>query len=63
MDRATQISLTRRVLDFVERSTTELAADVYCNPVSSYTSPEQAARERDLLFRRHPLFFVVPTTQ
>jgi nitrite reductase/ring-hydroxylating ferredoxin subunit len=57
MDRATQVALTRRVLDFVERSTTELAPDVFRNPVSSYSSPEQAARERDLLFRRGPLFF------
>ncbi|HJZ44250.1 MAG TPA: SRPBCC family protein [Hyphomicrobiaceae bacterium] len=59
MDRATQVSLTRRVLDFVERSTTELADDVYCNPISSYASPEQAARERELLFRGHPLFFAL----
>jgi nitrite reductase/ring-hydroxylating ferredoxin subunit len=57
MDHATQVALTRRVLDFVERSTTELADQVHRNPVSSYTSPEQAARERDLFFRGHPLFF------
>lgn len=57
MEHATQVALTRRVLDFVDRNTTELATDVYLNPVSSYTSGELAERERELLFRRHPLFF------
>lgn len=57
MEHATQVALTRRVLDFVDRNTTELADAVYFNPVSTYTSLEQAERERELLFKRHPLFF------
>jgi phenylpropionate dioxygenase-like ring-hydroxylating dioxygenase large terminal subunit len=57
MEHATQVALTRRVLDFVDRNTTELADAVYFNPVSTYTSLEQGERERELLFKRHPLFF------
>jgi phenylpropionate dioxygenase-like ring-hydroxylating dioxygenase large terminal subunit len=54
---ATQVALTRRVIDFVERGTTELAEAVYLNPVSTYACPKQAERERHVLFRGHPLFF------
>jgi phenylpropionate dioxygenase-like ring-hydroxylating dioxygenase large terminal subunit len=57
MQHATQVALTRRVLDFAERGTTQLAEDVYFNPISSYTCPRQAERERELFFRGHPLFF------
>jgi phenylpropionate dioxygenase-like ring-hydroxylating dioxygenase large terminal subunit len=54
---ATQVALTRRVIDFVERGTTELAESVYLNPVSTYACPRQAEREQHVLFRGHPLFF------
>ncbi len=57
MEHAMQVALTRRVLDFVSRNTTELADAIYLNPVSTYTCPQQAEREREVLFRRHPLFF------
>jgi len=57
MEHATQVALTRRVLDFVDRNTTELAEAVYLNPTATYTCPKQAERERELLFRGHPLFF------
>jgi phenylpropionate dioxygenase-like ring-hydroxylating dioxygenase large terminal subunit len=57
MQQATQIALARRVFDFVERDTTELADAIFLNPVASYTCPQQAQRERDRLFRDHPLFF------
>ena len=57
MQHATQVTLTRRVIDFVERDTTELAQSVFLNPVSTYTCPEQAQREQHMLFRGHPLFF------
>ena len=45
MQHATQVALTRRVIDFVDRSTTELAPALFLNPVSTYTCPRQAARE------------------
>jgi hypothetical protein len=38
------------VINFVDRNTTELADAVYLNPVSTYTCPQQAERERELLF-------------
>jgi phenylpropionate dioxygenase-like ring-hydroxylating dioxygenase large terminal subunit len=57
MDHATQVELTRRVIGFVDRNTTELADAVYLNPVSTYTSPRHAEEERERLFRGHPLFF------
>jgi phenylpropionate dioxygenase-like ring-hydroxylating dioxygenase large terminal subunit len=57
MEHATQVALTRRVIGFVDRNTTELADAVYLNPVSTYTCPQHAERERELLFRGHPLFF------
>jgi phenylpropionate dioxygenase-like ring-hydroxylating dioxygenase large terminal subunit len=59
MEHATQVALTRRVIGFVDCNTTELADAVYLNPVSTYTSPQQAERERELLFRGHPLFFAL----
>jgi phenylpropionate dioxygenase-like ring-hydroxylating dioxygenase large terminal subunit len=57
MHHSTQVALTRRVVDFVERGTTELGAEVFLNPVSTYTCPEQAAREQQRFFRDQPLFF------
>jgi hypothetical protein len=44
------VALTRRVINFVDRNTTELADAVYLNPVSTYTCPQQDERERELLF-------------
>jgi phenylpropionate dioxygenase-like ring-hydroxylating dioxygenase large terminal subunit len=57
MQHATQVALSRRVFDFVERRTTELADAIYLNPVSTYTCPQQAEREQTVFFRGHPLFF------
>ena len=45
-----------RIFGFLDARTTELGETPYVNPVSSYTSPAQLARERDLLFARQPLF-------
>jgi len=52
---ATQVEIVERFLAHLSAGTTDLAPDVYRNPVSSYTSMEQLALERDLLFRRRPL--------
>ena len=57
MDHATQVELTRRVVGFVEKRTTELAEAVFLNPTTTYTCSTQAAREQELLFRGGPLFF------
>ena len=57
MHHATQVALTRRIVDFVERGTTELGEEVFLNPVATYSCAEQAAREQQRLFRDQPLFF------
>jgi nitrite reductase/ring-hydroxylating ferredoxin subunit len=57
MHHATQVALTRRIIDFVERRTTELGQEVFLNPVATYTCAEQAGREQQTLFRDQPLFF------
>lgn len=57
MHHATQVAITRRVIDFVERGTTELAETFFLNPVTTYTCPEQASREQQAFFRSQPLFF------
>jgi phenylpropionate dioxygenase-like ring-hydroxylating dioxygenase large terminal subunit len=56
MDHATQVALARRLFDFLDRQTTEMASAPYVNAVSTYTSPAQLEREQALLFRREPLF-------
>lgn len=45
-----------RIFRFLDARTTELGEAPYVNPVASYTSPAQLAREKDLLFGRQPLF-------
>src|ERR1700756_3100780 len=59
MHQKTQIELTRRILDFIARRTTELGQAPYPNPVSDYISPEQGARERQMLFREQPILFAM----
>src|SRR5579883_156029 len=46
----------RKLLGYLETRTTAMADGVYRNPVSDYTCPRQLARERDIFFRRGPLF-------
>jgi len=52
MRREDLIVQARKLLGHVENRTTALADGVYRNPVSSYTCPRQAERERELFFRR-----------
>ncbi len=56
MDReALEHSLVRRLLDHIERGTTDLADAVLEVPADTYTSPERLAQEREVLFLDHPL--------
>jgi phenylpropionate dioxygenase-like ring-hydroxylating dioxygenase large terminal subunit len=57
MQHGAQVALTRRLIELAERGATELGDSVFHNPVSSYTCPRQAEREREVLFRGQPLFF------
>jgi phenylpropionate dioxygenase-like ring-hydroxylating dioxygenase large terminal subunit len=56
MDHAAQVRLMERVFGFLDARSTELGAAPFANDVATYTSPEQLARERELLFGREPLF-------
>src|SRR5258708_33096733 len=51
MRRQDQIAEARKLLAHLDQRTTALADAIYRNPVSDYTCPEQAAREREVLFR------------
>lgn len=55
MTRPEQIALLKRLLHHVESRTTAMADAPWRNAVSIYSDPEQAARERELLFRERPL--------
>ena len=55
MDRQGQISLLRRLLQYVDSRTTAMADAPWYNDVSVYSSPAHLAREQEVLFRRYPL--------
>src|SRR5262249_33923496 len=55
MHRAAQIAEARQLLAHLDHRTTALADGIYRNPVTDYTSPEQAARERQLFFHDGPI--------
>ena len=50
MRRHDQIAEAKKLLAHLDRRTTALADAIYRNPVSDYTSPQQAARENEVLF-------------
>lgn len=55
MDRATEIAILKRLLDYVDTGTTAMADAPWENHVTAYTCEKRLARETDLLFRQHPL--------
>ena len=55
MERAEQLSVADRLLDYIDRQTLQLGEDVYRQPVAEYTCQRHAERERDRLFRARPL--------
>ena len=52
MRRQDQIAEARKLLDYIGNRTTALADTVYRNPVTDYTCENQAAREREVFFRK-----------
>lgn len=56
MDRATQITLLKRLLTFVETKTTAMADAPWRNEVASYHCPDRLAAEQAQLFRQRPVF-------
>jgi phenylpropionate dioxygenase-like ring-hydroxylating dioxygenase large terminal subunit len=53
--RQAHIDLLKRLLNHVEPRTTNMADAPWHNDVSIYSDPRQLARERQILFRRHPI--------
>ena len=55
MNHATQVNLIHQIFDAIDRGTPPMAERFTRNDTSAYTSSERAARERDVLFRHHPI--------
>jgi phenylpropionate dioxygenase-like ring-hydroxylating dioxygenase large terminal subunit len=55
MHRQDQVALLQRLLHYVDTKTTALADAPWRNDVTVYSDPAHATRERDILFRQHPL--------
>ena len=55
MKHANQVNLIHQIFDSIDRGTPPMAERFTRNDTSAYTSPERAAREREMLFRRHPI--------
>ena len=50
-----QITQARKLLSSLDTRTTAMADSIYRDPVSDYTCPQQAAREREVFIRRGPI--------
>ena len=55
MDRATEISLLKTLLHYVDTKTTAMADAPWRNEVTAYTCPERHKREEEFLIRKRPL--------
>lgn len=55
MDRAGEIELLKKLLNYIDTGTTALAPEIWQNPVDAYTCPERHKAEEQALFRRRPL--------
>ncbi|MBT5267737.1 MAG: Rieske 2Fe-2S domain-containing protein [Rhodospirillaceae bacterium] len=55
MRRETHGELSERIFALIDGKTTDLAPEVYLNPVEGYTSPEKLEQEMRTLFRQYPL--------
>ena len=54
MRRETHGELSERIFALIDGKTTDLAPEVYLNPVEGYTSPEKLEQEMRTLFRQYP---------
>ena len=55
MKHAIQVNLIHQIFDAIDRGTPPMAERFTRNDTSAYTSPQRAAREREVLFRNHPI--------
>jgi phenylpropionate dioxygenase-like ring-hydroxylating dioxygenase large terminal subunit len=55
MKHSTQVNLIHQIFDAIDRGTPPMAERFTRNDTSAYTAPDRAAREREVLFRHHPI--------
>ena len=55
MKHSDQVRLIHRIFDAIDSGHPPMAAEFTRNSTSAYTSHERAAREREVLFRHHPI--------
>ena len=55
MKHSTQVRLIHEIFEAIDRGTPPMAEKFSRNDTSAYTSAERAAREREVLFRHHPI--------
>lgn len=55
MKHSTQVSLIHQIFDAIDSGAPPMAERFTRNDTSAYTSPQRAAREREVLFRNHPI--------
>ncbi len=55
MKHSTQVHLIHQIFDAIDRGMPPMAERFTRNDTSAYTSPQRAAREREVLFRNHPI--------
>ena len=55
MKHATQVDLIRQIFDAIDRGMPPMAERFTRNDTAAYTSPQRATREREVLFRHHPI--------
>ena len=55
MKHEAQVEQLRKIFDYLDAGETAMGDAVYHHHVSDYTSPDQAGREREVLFRDEPL--------
>lgn len=55
MKHEAQVQQIQKLFQHLDTGTTGTGDGVYLNPVTDYTCPRQAVRERETLFRQYPL--------
>ena len=55
MKHSTQVQIIHQIFEAIDRGTPPMAARFTRNDTAAYTSSERAAREREVLFRNHPI--------
>ncbi|WP_179044451.1 aromatic ring-hydroxylating oxygenase subunit alpha [Sphingobium lactosutens] len=54
MKHETQVEMIRQLLDHIDEKIAPDCGKILACPVSTFTDPDRAAKERDILFRNHP---------